>query len=190
MWIGFENEMRDGNVVETAALATPLGGLHVFALAGDIVAVEFEGRNYAAAGLMRWFSDLAFEKAYDPIRITLPFVRYFCGEPDPFANIRVRPFGTAFQRAVWAQIQQLKRGEVVSYVEIARRIGQPAAARAVGQANGANPVPIIIPCHRTIGSNGSLTGYGSGLDRKRWLLNHEGAVLPPSGTRVGMREAG
>jgi len=166
---------REHDVVETAVLPTPIGGLHVYALDGEIVAVEFEGRDQSVAGLRRWRSELSFEKAADPIALTLPFVRYFCGEPDPFAHVAVAPFGTAFQLAVWEQVLRLKRGETASYGEIARRIGRPGAARAVGQANGANPIPIIIPCHRTIGSDGALTGYGSGLDRKRWLLRHEGA---------------
>ena len=85
--------------------------------------------------------------------------------------------GTPFQRSVWAALVEIPAGETVSYAALARRIGRPAAVRAVGLANGANPVGIVVPCHRVIGSNGALTGYGGGLPRKAWLLRHEG-VLP------------
>lgn len=174
----FDNGPRR-RAIERAVLATPLGNLHLFALGGDLVAAEFEGRNRAIAGLERWLPGFDLEMSADSIGMTLPFLRYFWGEPDPFSNVRVRLFGTPFQCAVWAQVDRLRRGEVASYAEIALRMGRPGAARAVGQANGANPVPIIVPCHRAIGSDGSLTGYGSGLDRKRWLLEHEGAIAAP-----------
>jgi methylated-DNA-[protein]-cysteine S-methyltransferase len=86
--------------------------------------------------------------------------------------------GTAFQRQIWATLRGIPDGETISYSELARRIGNPAAVRAVGLANGANPIGIVLPCHRVIGSNGSLTGYGGGLARKRWLLQHENALRP------------
>ena len=80
---------------------------------------------------------------------------------------------TASQQRVWRALCDIAYGETISYGELARRIGQPAAARAVGLANGQNPIAIVVPCHRVIGANGSLTGYGGGLERKRWLLAHE-----------------
>ena len=89
---------------------------------------------------------------------------------------RSRPIGTPFQRAVWRALREIPCGETRSYGEIARRIGRPKAVRAVGLANGANPIGIVVPCHRVIGSNGTLTGYGGGIERKRWLLAHEGKV--------------
>ncbi|MBV8950364.1 MAG: methylated-DNA--[protein]-cysteine S-methyltransferase [Actinobacteria bacterium] len=91
--------------------------------------------------------------------------------------------GTPFQRTVWAALLDIPYGETISYGELAHRVGAPRAARAVGLANGRNPVPIVVPCHRVIGANGTLTGYGGGLDRKRWLLAHEAgrAQLPLSG---------
>jgi methylated-DNA-[protein]-cysteine S-methyltransferase len=91
--------------------------------------------------------------------------------------------GTPFQREVWAALADIPFGETISYGELARRVGAPGAARAVGLANGRNPVPIVVPCHRVIGADGTLTGYGGGLDRKRWLLEHESgrAQLPLTG---------
>ena len=100
-----------------------------------------------------------------------------------FARERTRfdfpldPKGTPFQRAVWNELLNIPFGETRSYLQIAKAIGRPTATRAVGAANGANPIPLIIPCHRVIGSNGKLTGYGGGLERKRWLLAHEGAAF-------------
>lgn len=85
--------------------------------------------------------------------------------------------GTAFQRRVWKALREIPYGTTVSYGTLAARIGQPKASRAVGLANGRNPISIVVPCHRVIGADGSLTGYGGGLPRKRWLLNHEGVSI-------------
>jgi len=87
------------------------------------------------------------------------------------------PRGTAFQLAVWNELLKIPYGHTISYAELAGRIGKPAAIRAVGAANGANPIPVIVPCRRVIGSNGSLTGYGGGIERKQWLLALEGRRL-------------
>ena len=92
---------------------------------------------------------------------------------DALTDLPVVTNGTDFQRTVWDALRRIPIGHTVSYGALALRIGRPKATRAVGLANGANPVPIIVPCHRVIGANGSLTGFGGGLDRKRWLLTHE-----------------
>lgn len=97
---------------------------------------------------------------------------YFSGTRTEF-DLEVRPEGAPFEQAVWSALREIPYGETTSYGEIARRIGKPEAARAVGAANGRNPVSIVIPCHRVIGSDGRLTGYGWGVDRKSWLLDHE-----------------
>ncbi|HYB98391.1 MAG TPA: methylated-DNA--[protein]-cysteine S-methyltransferase [Candidatus Limnocylindrales bacterium] len=102
---------------------------------------------------------------------------YFDGRIDALDELPVDVEGTPFQGAVWRALRSVKAGRTASYADIARRIGNPAAVRAVGLANGSNPVSLILPCHRIIGSDGSLTGYGGGLDRKRWLLTHEGVLL-------------
>jgi methylated-DNA-[protein]-cysteine S-methyltransferase len=103
------------------------------------------------------------------------FAAYFAGQVDAFAQVAWEGVGTAFQRKVWQALCDIPAGETISYATLAQRIGRPTAVRAVGLANGSNPVALIVPCHRVIGSNGSLTGYGGGLHRKRWLLEHEGA---------------
>jgi methylated-DNA-[protein]-cysteine S-methyltransferase len=100
---------------------------------------------------------------------------YFAARLREFA-LPLAPNGTDFQRRVWRALQAIPFGTTISYAELARRVGSSAAVRAVGAANGRNPIPIIVPCHRVIGSDGSLTGFGGGLDRKRWLLEHEGAL--------------
>ena len=99
---------------------------------------------------------------------------YFARELRDF-DLPLLPEGTPFQRRVWQALCDIRFGETTSYGELARHIGNPAASRAVGLANGSNPIPIVIPCHRVIGSSGQLTGYGGGLDKKRWLLDFEHA---------------
>ena len=102
---------------------------------------------------------------------------YFAGERSDF-RLPLRMEGTPFQQRVWRELCEIPYGETISYGELARRVGQPGSARAVGLANGRNPIAIIVPCHRVIGSNGKLTGYGGGLDRKAWLLDHEAGHGP------------
>jgi methylated-DNA-[protein]-cysteine S-methyltransferase len=107
-----------------------------------------------------------------------PFVAqlraYFAGDLTDF-DLPIELRGTEFQRRVWATLQEIPYGETISYGELARWVGNPKASRAVGLANGRNPVAIVVPCHRVIGADGSLTGYGGGLERKVWLLEHEGS---------------
>ena len=105
---------------------------------------------------------------------------YFEGRLREF-RVPLAPNGTEFQRRVWAALTKIPYGTTISYGELARQLRNTAAVRAVGAANGRNPIPIIVPCHRVIGSDGSLTGFGGGLDRKRWLLEHEGALAGGQG---------
>ena len=98
---------------------------------------------------------------------------YFEGDLTAINTLEVALGGTDFQRQVWLALRDISAGQTCSYKDIALRIGRPAAVRAIGLANGANPISIVLPCHRVIGSNGTLTGYGGGLNRKQWLLNHE-----------------
>lgn len=92
-------------------------------------------------------------------------------------DLPLEPQGTEFQRRVWDSLKRIPFGETISYAELARRVDNPKAVRAVGAANGRNPLMIIVPCHRVIGADGSLTGFGAGIERKRWLLDHETRVL-------------
>lgn len=116
--------------------------------------------------------------AINPGGISATIRNYFAGDLTAIDNIPTKTNGTAFQRQVWQALREIPLGTTISYGELAKRIGRPKAVRAVGLANGSNPVGVIVPCHRVIGSNGSLTGYGGGLNRKRWLLEHEGAPTP------------
>jgi methylated-DNA-[protein]-cysteine S-methyltransferase len=104
--------------------------------------------------------------------------RYFTGDIGALDTIPVETGGTPFQREVWAALRAIPAGTTVSYGTLAREIGRPNAVRAVGLANGANPIGIVVPCHRVIGANATLTGYAGGLERKRWLLEHERACAP------------
>lgn len=104
---------------------------------------------------------------------------YFAGERDRF-DLPLAPRGTAFQLRVWEALREIPYGETATYGEIAATIGKPSASRAVGAANGRNPIGVVVPCHRIIGADGTLTGYGGGLDRKAWLLNLEASALRPA----------
>ncbi|WP_129775178.1 methylated-DNA--[protein]-cysteine S-methyltransferase [Peristeroidobacter soli] len=108
--------------------------------------------------------------------ITEALLGYLEGKLDAIDSISVETGGTAFQRSVWQGLRSIPVGTTMSYGDFAARIGRPKAVRAVGHANGSNPICIVVPCHRLIGADGSLTGYGGGLPRKRWLLNHEAAA--------------
>lgn len=101
---------------------------------------------------------------------------YIEGKLDAIDAVPVETGGTSFQRAVWEELRRIPPGTTLSYRELAIRIGRPKAVRAVGHANGANPIGLVVPCHRLVGSDGSLTGYGGGLHRKRWLIDHEAAA--------------
>jgi methylated-DNA-[protein]-cysteine S-methyltransferase len=113
---------------------------------------------------------------------------YFAGELLDF-DLPLAPQGTPFQHRVWEALRRVPYGTTASYLDIARRIGRPTAPRAVGAANGRNPIAIIVPCHRVIGADGTLIGYGGGLDRKRWLLRHEADVLARPGARDSRQRA-
>jgi methylated-DNA-[protein]-cysteine S-methyltransferase len=113
------------------------------------------------------------ESKRNPGGLTTALASYFEGDLRVIDSLPVKTGGTPFQREVWAALREIPCGTTWSYADLARRIGRPSAVRAVGLANGANPVGIVVPCHRVIGSNGTLTGYGGGIERKRWLLDHE-----------------
>ena len=114
-----------------------------------------------------------FEAAKDPGGLTTAMAAYFKGDLHAIDKLPVATGGTAFQRIVWAALREIPCGATWSYSQLARHIKRPAAVRAVGLANGANPISIVVPCHRVVGADGTLTGYGGGLARKRWLLAHE-----------------
>lgn len=157
--------------------ATPLGELTLVANgAGTLRAVAFsEGQKHLEKHLAGCAgANVKLVERKDPNGLSCLLRAYFAGELDAIAGLSVDPQGTPFQQQVWRALLEIPCGETRTYGDIARRIGNPAAVRAVGLANGKNPIGIVIPCHRVIGANGTLTGYGGGVDRKRWLLAHEG----------------
>ena len=162
-----------------AALPTPLGeALVVFE--GEGVLRAFDWRSHEARMrrlLRRHCGPLEPREAAAPPALVAALEAYFSGQADALGGLRWRTNGTAFQQKVWAALCEIPAGRTESYGQLALRIGAPKAVRAVGLANGANPVGLVVPCHRVIGANGGLTGYGGGLDRKRWLLAHEGVIL-------------
>jgi len=120
------------------------------------------------------------EPGHNPQGLRDAIERYFAGDVSAIDDIPAETAGTPFQRSVWNELRRIPSGAVISYGKLAEQIARPKAVRAVGLANGANPIGIVVPCHRVIGSNGSLTGYGAGLERKRWLLDHERKHAHPS----------
>ncbi len=108
-----------------------------------------------------------------PPKVAAAFAAYFNGDVDALGTLTVKLGGTAFQNTVWTALRAIRPGETFAYGAFAERLARPQAARAVGHANGANPLSIVVPCHRLVGADGALTNYGGGLERKRWLLDHE-----------------
>ena len=153
---------------------SPIGPLTLIAHEGRLAGVLMEITRYDPAAHERGEAVAAGdEPVLDAAAVQLD--AYFAGELTTF-DLPLTLHGTAFQRTVWAALQDIPYGETISYGEMARRIGLPSASRAVGLANGRNPVSIVVPCHRVIGADGSLTGYGGGMERKRFLLGLEQRV--------------
>jgi len=144
---------------------------------GLLRAVDFHDFEPRLRRLLRLhYGDLPLEAGEAPSATKAAFARYFAGDAGALSSLAWDTGGTPFQRAVWRALAAIPPGETVTYSELARRVERPAAIRAVGAANGANPLSLVAPCHRVIGMDGALTGYAGGIDRKRWLLAHEGAL--------------
>jgi methylated-DNA-[protein]-cysteine S-methyltransferase len=156
----------------TTTVDSPVGPLTLIARDGSLCALHMQDQRHAPARSPEWREDdRPFADAVAQLRA------YFAGALTHF-DLPLAVDGTPFQRRVWAALREIPYGQTISYGELARRVGRPGAARAVGLANGRNPVGIIVPCHRVIGADGSMTGYGGGLERKTWLLQHEAAHRP------------
>jgi methylated-DNA-[protein]-cysteine S-methyltransferase len=164
--------------LEVGTLDSPIGPLGLAAEDGVLVAVTFDGLPRLRTWADRVLGRREWVEVPDPAGVTAFFRRFFAGDGDALRSVPVRFHGTDFQRRTWEALRRIRAGETWSYLRLARELGDPKATRAVGAANGQNPVPVIVPCHRVIGSDGSLTGFGGGLERKRWLLQHEGALQP------------
>lgn len=138
--------------------------------------IDYEQRMCRLLRLHYGDGGFKIEPARNRNRLTDAIARYFAGELTAIDALPVQTAGTPFQREVWCALREIPCGTTFSYAQLAKQIGRPAAIRAVGLANGANPIGIVVPCHRVIGANGSLTGYGGGIERKRWLLKHEAGM--------------
>ena len=170
--------MNAGSMLEVAVVQSPIGPLTLAARGERVCALRFgDAQAEVARSVLRSADGERLVVAKDPAGAVRVLRAYFDGDLDALNRVAVDPIGTAFQQRVWSALRTVGAGRTASYSDIARLIGAPAAVRAVGAANGANPIAIVVPCHRIIGTSGSLTGYGGGLDRKRWLLEHERVLL-------------
>ena len=149
-----------------ATLDTPIGELLLLGDGRVVHEIRFAGEPVPADAER---DDAAFADARGQL------TEYFAGERTDL-DFPLAPAGTPFQLRVWAELRRIPYGQAISYAELARRIGRPTAVRAVGHANGRNPLPVVVPCHRVVGSDGTLTGYAGGLERKRHLLELEAAT--------------
>lgn len=161
-----------------ARMETPIGALLLFAADGALSGLAFEDQ-YAGLKkhLNRRFGGQVIEEDADPAGAVSRLAAYFAGDLEAIDSIPADPGGTPFQREVWSALRRVPAGRTVAYSELARLTAHADAVRAVGLANARNPIAIVVPCHRVIGADGSLTGYGGGLERKAWLLRHEHVLL-------------
>ncbi|CAG4975753.1 MAG: methylated-DNA--[protein]-cysteine S-methyltransferase [Lysobacter sp.] len=152
-------------------IESPVGPLLLAAGDDGLHAIEFHASRHPVRRGADW------QQGHHPLldRAREQLAAYFAGERHGF-DLPLAPRGTEFQRAVWHALASIPYGQTVSYAQLAARVGRPTATRAVGAANGRNPLPIVLPCHRVIGADGSLTGFGGGLPTKQFLLELEGAL--------------
>ena len=153
-----------------ATMESPIGRLILASDGAALCGVRMENASPRDAGWERMLDDDDAPLAAARAQLD----EYFAGHRRDF-DLPLAPRGPEFQRRVWEALRRIPFGTTTSYAALAARIGSPTAVRAVGAANGRNPLPIVVPCHRVIGADGSLTGFGGGIERKRWLLAHEGA---------------
>jgi methylated-DNA-[protein]-cysteine S-methyltransferase len=162
----------------TDRIATPIGEMVLIAHDGVLLLLEFDDAKDRYMREMRArFGDVKLQPANNPFGLSACVRAYFAGELHAIEGVLTDGGGTEFEQQVWNELRRIPSGTTVSYGSIARKLGDIGLSRAVGTANGKNPIAIVVPCHRVIGSDGSMTGYGGGLHRKEWLLRHEGALL-------------
>jgi len=146
---------------------------------GKLRALEFdENEDRLRRMLKSHYGEFTLEDGPAPASLKRALKAYFEGDIEAVDTIETATGGTPFQREVWKALRAIPAGQTISYGQLATKLGRTGASRAVGAANGANPIPIVVPCHRVIGADGSLTGFGSGLPRKKWLLDHEARHAP------------
>jgi methylated-DNA-[protein]-cysteine S-methyltransferase len=156
---------------------SPVGELLITAGDAGLTGIYFPSRDRVPKDRAGWLEETGQGSASAVLaQARQQLTEYFAGSRTTF-DLPLDPSGTEFQRRVWDSLRTIPYGTTTSYGAIARRLGDPHATRAVGAANGQNPIPIVVPCHRVVGAKGELTGFGGGIDRKRWLLEHEGALM-------------
>jgi methylated-DNA-[protein]-cysteine S-methyltransferase len=174
---GGNEQPMDSQTFHSERFATPTGSMRLITDdRGRVHALDWEDHRDRTLRLLgRYYRNvkLTMREARAESAAKRALVAYFAGELNAIDELPVATSGTAFQNQVWNALREIPTGKTLSYGALAKQIGRPAAVRAVGLANGSNPIAIIVPCHRVIGANASLTGYGGGLERKRWLLTHE-----------------
>ena len=178
--------MPHPHITAQCRIDTPLGPMTAAATPAGLAGLWFDGQAHHPGPLaaptdasQRWL------RAAD-----VSLMRYFRGHAQPLLGLTLDLRGTPFQRAVWQALQAIRSGQTLTYAQIAQQAGSPAAVRAAGAAIGRNPVSVLVPCHRVVGSFGALTGYAGGLDRKRGLLQDEGAALSAAAIAAASPEAG
>lgn len=162
--------------------SSPIGEMHIVTdAAGVIRALDFEDYQPRMHKLLqRHYGAYSLNPGTAPNSVRQALEAYFTGEFEVLKTLATATNGTPFQLNVWHALLDIPAGETWSYGTLAQAVGNPKGSRAVGLANGANPIAIVVPCHRVIGANGALTGYGGGVWRKRWLLEHESALMTGS----------
>ena len=162
----------------TNRIQTPIGDMILVARDGVLLLLEFEDATGRVEREMKLrFKNHELQQTENPFGLSQIMRDYFSGSISAINNILTDGGGTAFEKQVWAELRKIPTGSTVSYGAIARKLGDINMSRAVGTANGRNPIAIVVPCHRVIGADGSMTGYGGGIARKERLLRHEGALL-------------
>lgn len=162
-------------------IATPIGDMLIGVDAQERLCIadfaDYEPRMRLLLRRQYPSGNVELTKGRAPNHIRDPLSAYFGGELTAIDSIAVETGGTEFQRRLWRALRDIPAGQTTTYGDLARRLNAPQAVRAIGAANGANPISVVLPCHRVIGADGRLTGYGGGIARKRWLLTHEGAAF-------------
>jgi methylated-DNA-[protein]-cysteine S-methyltransferase len=162
----------------TDRVETPIGDMTLVAKDGVLLLLEFsDAKDRVAREMRARFGEVELQEASNPFGLSDVIRDYFAGNLHAIDNLITDGGGTEFEQKVWKELRSIPTGSTVSYGDIAKKLGDINLSRAVGIANARNPVAIVVPCHRVIGSDGTMTGYGGGLHRKEWLLRHEGALL-------------
>jgi len=163
-------------------IPSPIGKIVIVVDGDKMCSLDFEDYTERMMKLLeRRYAEVLLKQVDDPHGFSARIKNYFAGDYESLTAIPVNTGGTHFQQQVWTALREIPVGQTFAYSQLAAMIGKPKAARAVGMTNSLNPIGIALPCHRVVGCNASLTGYAGGLDRKRWLLRHENAILNSKG---------